>query len=65
MCIAGQGVARVPKLVLTDEVKKGDLLLLFDDYLPVSVDIFLIYPSRKYLSSKVRSFIDFLVNKIG
>lgn len=65
LCTAGQGIARVPKLVLTDELKKGSLVLLFDDFLPVSVDIFLIYPNRKYMPSKVRSFIDFLVSKMS
>ena len=65
LCIAGQGIARVPKLVLSDEIKKGSLVLLFDDLLPVTVDIFLIYPNRKFMPSKVRSFIDFLVNKMG
>lgn len=65
LCIAGQGIARVPKLVISDEVKKGSLVLLFDDLLPVTVDIFLIYPNRKYMPSKVRSFIDFLVSKMG
>lgn len=64
LCKAGQGIARVPKLVLTDEIEKGDLVFLFDDFKPVSVDIFLIYPDRLYLSSKVRSFIDFLLDNL-
>ena len=65
LCKAGQGIARVPKLVLSDEIENGSLVLLFDDFLPVTVDIFLIYPNRKYMPSKVRSFIDFLVSKMG
>jgi DNA-binding transcriptional LysR family regulator len=64
LCIAWQGIARVPKLVLTDEIIKRNLILLFDDFLPVRVDLFLIYPNRKYMPSKVRSFIDFLVSKM-
>ncbi len=64
MCIDGQGIARVPKLVLTDEIERGDLVLLFGNFEPVTVDIFLIYPNRKYISSKVRSFIDFLIEKL-
>jgi len=33
---SGQGIARVPKLVLTDEIKKKKILILacFDDFLP-------------------------------
>jgi len=65
MCKDGQGIARVPKLVLTDEIEKGYLVLLFDNFQPISVDIFLIYPNRKYMPSKTRSFIDFLINKMG
>ncbi|MBJ7537476.1 LysR family transcriptional regulator [Marinomonas transparens] len=64
MCKDGQGIARVPKLVLTDEIENGNLVLLFDDFQPISVDIFLIYPNRKYMPSRTRSFIDFLISKM-
>ncbi len=65
MCVAGQGIARVPSLVITDEIEQGQLIELFSDFLPVTVDVFLVYPNRKYMPLKVRSFIDFLVEKLG
>lgn len=64
MCLEGQGIARVPKIILTDELDTRRLVLLFEDYRPVTVDIFLIYPNRKFLPSKVRSFIDFLSTQL-
>ena len=64
LCKSAQGIARVPKLILTDEIEKGDLVFLFNEFMPVTADIFLIYPNRKYLSSTVRSFIDFIVENI-
>ena len=65
ICKTGQGIARVPQLVLTDELKKGTLVQLFKDYMPVTTDIYMIYPNRQFMPSKVRSFIDFLINKLG
>ncbi|MDO6765568.1 LysR family transcriptional regulator [Agarivorans sp. 1_MG-2023] len=65
MCIAGQGIARVPKLVLNNEIEQRVLVQLFSDFRPEFTDIYLIYPNRKYLPSKVRSFIDFLIDKLG
>lgn len=59
-CKAGQGITRLPEFLLQDELKSGELVELFSEYQPTVIDVFLIYPSRKHMSSKVRSFIDFV-----
>lgn len=65
LCIAGQGITRVPRFHLTDELEKNQLVELFEDYPKIVLDVYLVYPSRKHMSSKVRSFIDFIVSEFG
>lgn len=65
LCKAGQGIARMPSFLFTDEIESGQLVELFPDYKPSVIDIYLIYPSRKHMSAKVRCFIDFVVEKMG
>jgi DNA-binding transcriptional LysR family regulator len=65
LCIAGKGVTRIPRFHLTDELTQNKLVELFDDYPQIDIDIHLVYPSRKHMSSKVRSFIDFVVAELG
>lgn len=65
LCIAGKGVTRIPRFHLTDELTQNKLVELFSDYPQIEIDIHLVYPSRKHMSSKVRSFIDFVVAELG
>lgn len=65
LCLDGQGITRLPKFILTDEVETGKLVPLFTDLPQTNVDIYLVYPSRKYMSSKVKCFIDFVKEELG
>lgn len=65
LCLDGQGITRLPKFILTDEIETGKLVPLFTDLPPIEVDIYLVYPSRKYMSSKVKCFIDFIKEELG
>jgi len=60
MCVAGQGITRIPRFNLNGELERGELVELFTDFTPRLLNVFLVYPSRKHMSSKVRSFIDFM-----
>lgn len=62
--IAGLGIALLPWNICKDAVERGDLLLLLEDWqLPVG-GIYAVYPSPRYLTPKVRSFIDFLIERL-
>ncbi|MBU2918126.1 LysR family transcriptional regulator [Psychrosphaera sp. F3M07] len=65
LCIAGKGITRIPLFHLTDEIEKNMLVELFEDYPKIDIDVHLVYPSRKHMSSKVRSFIDFVIAELG
>ena len=65
LCLAGQGIIRMPLFNLRDEVTTGKLVPLFEDFIPISIGVYLIYPSRKNMPAKVKCFIDFIVDKLG
>ena len=63
--VAGRGITLLPKFCFSDELETGKLVELFTDLPRTFVDVFLVYPTRKHLSSKVRAFIDFIVEEVG
>lgn len=65
LCIAGQGITRIHKFHLTDELETGKLVELFSDYPKLTIDVFFVYPSRKHMSAKVRCFLDFITEHLG
>jgi DNA-binding transcriptional LysR family regulator len=64
MVLSGHGICRLPEFVLEKAIKDKTLAILFSDYLAPTIDVYPIYPSQKYLSTKVRYFIDLLVEKM-
>jgi DNA-binding transcriptional LysR family regulator len=63
--MSGRGVVMVPSWVLSPEVVSGALIRLLPDYRPDAFVIHAIYPHRRHLSSKVRSLIDLLVERLS
>ncbi|MEM7282081.1 MAG: LysR family transcriptional regulator [Pseudomonadota bacterium] len=61
--VAGEGILRIPRFIVYENLKDGSLVELLPDYdwgdLPLSA----IYPPTKHLSPRVRAFIDFLVER--
>ncbi|PJI41558.1 MAG: LysR family transcriptional regulator [Rhizobium sp.] len=57
---AGLGVAMIPDFIARPYIETGELVPLFDDYLPKDRGIYAVYPHRRYLPAKVRVFVDFL-----
>ncbi|WP_411727481.1 LysR family transcriptional regulator [Methyloglobulus sp.] len=56
----GLGLVMLPIYIVGSDIEKGMLKVVLEDYpLPPS-DIHAVYPHRKYLSAKVRGFLDFL-----
>ena len=65
LCLAGQGIIRMPLFNLSDEVATGKLVPLFEDFMPINIGVYLVYPSRKNMPAKLKCFIDFIVDKLG
>lgn len=60
MAAAGLGITRAPDFILGPLVKEGRLQPLLPDWPAIALPISAVYPSRKHLSAKVRSFVEFL-----
>jgi DNA-binding transcriptional LysR family regulator len=59
--IKGHGIVLVPTYIVTEELADGRLVALLGTYGTPEIPIRLIYPSGRLLSSKVRTFIDYLM----
>ncbi|MCJ2180942.1 LysR family transcriptional regulator [Novosphingobium album (ex Hu et al. 2023)] len=60
----GMGIAILPELMIEDDVTSGRLEKVMPDTAQIATTIYAVYPSRKFLSAKVRSFIDFFHAKV-
>ncbi|NVK25132.1 MAG: LysR family transcriptional regulator [Gammaproteobacteria bacterium] len=64
LCVAGEGICKMPKFNLGDLIETGKVVTLLNDYKPQHVEVFILYPSRKHMSAKVKCFIDYVMEKL-
>lgn len=57
---AGLGVAMIPDFIGKPYIESGELVSLFDEFIPTDRGIYAVYPHRRYLPAKVRVFVDYL-----
>jgi DNA-binding transcriptional LysR family regulator len=57
---AGLGLAYLPEWLVAQELASGALTRLFPDYTTFAPRVYAVYTSRKYMTTKVRTFIDFI-----
>jgi DNA-binding transcriptional LysR family regulator len=62
--LAGQGVAMLPVILAADDVRDGRLTRLLPAHDLGEIVIHAVYPASRHLSVKVRSFLDFLVQRL-
>jgi DNA-binding transcriptional LysR family regulator len=58
--LSGLGLVMLPIYIVGGDIEKGALKVVLGDYPLPPLDIHAVYPHRKYLSAKVRGFLDFL-----
>ncbi|MEM8641524.1 MAG: LysR family transcriptional regulator [Cyanobacteria bacterium P01_G01_bin.54] len=62
---AGFGLSLIPWIYVRDDLRAGRLQAVLSEWLPNSATLYAIYPSKRYLTSKVRAFLDFLVEEMS
>jgi DNA-binding transcriptional LysR family regulator len=62
---SGAGIVFEPAFIVGPDVRAGRLVPLLQDFEPLPVPIFAVYPSRKHLSAKVRRFVEFLTERFA
>lgn len=63
--VAGLGVTLLPTFIVGTDLKAGRLRQVLADYCPPQISIHAVFPSRRHLSAKVRSFVDFMAAYFG
>ena len=58
--LAGAGVGAVPTYSVVDDIKEGKLVQLFPEYPLQTTNVFVIYPSRRFVDAKIKTFVEFL-----
>ncbi|HCY64475.1 MAG TPA: LysR family transcriptional regulator [Oxalobacteraceae bacterium] len=58
--IGGMGITLLPRFVIEDALKDGQLRQVMAAYSPPSSGLFAVRPSRRYVPARVRLFIDYL-----
>jgi len=58
--LGGVGVIRQPIFLCAEELRDGRLVEVLHDYRADELGIYAVYPSRKHLPAKVRTFVDFV-----
>ncbi|RZI45040.1 LysR family transcriptional regulator [Herbaspirillum sp. HC18] len=58
--IGGVGVIRQPLFLCAEDLRAGRLVEVLQDYRSYDLGVYAVYPSRKHLPAKVRTFVDFL-----
>jgi DNA-binding transcriptional LysR family regulator len=62
--LAGLGMTFLPRLMVEADLREGALENVLPESARVRAQLYAVYPSRKYLSAKVRTFIDLLVRRV-
>ena len=63
--LAGRGIALQPTFIVGEDIRAGRLQLVLRDYEVDPMGIYAVYAHRKYLSGKVRTFVDYLGGCFG
>ena len=63
--IGGEGLAWRSAWEVSEEVKRGRLLTVLDDFAFPGNNIYAVYPERRLLPAKVKFFIEFLRKTFG
>jgi DNA-binding transcriptional LysR family regulator len=62
---AGVGIALEPDFIINPLLASGALVPILQDFKPAPYSIYAVYPSRRHLSAKVRTFVDFLADRFA
>lgn len=58
--VNGLGIVMLPKYIVGSDIEKGKLKVIMENYPITPLDIYAVYPHRKYLTAKARSFLEFI-----
>ena len=63
--VSGVGVAQLPSFLVHDALARGELETALEGYCAPGLGIHAVYPARRLLAAKVRTFIDYLASQFA
>jgi DNA-binding transcriptional LysR family regulator len=63
--LAGFGIVMQAEIVLADDISRGRLLPVLQDFIPTPRPMHLIYPRDRQGTPKLQSFVDYVVGRFG
>lgn len=63
--IAGAGIVMLPTFIAHQAIARGDLEVILRSFSRPPIGMYVVHPSSRNVSAKVRLFIDFLVSRFG
>lgn len=63
--VAGLGIAILPTFIVGPDLRAGRLQIVLPDYCLPEISIYAVFPSRRYVSAKVRTFVEYLSAYFG
>lgn len=63
--LAHCGIAMCPNFVVEDELRSGELIPVLSAFMAAPLGIYVVYPSNKHLSPKVRAFSDHAMRNLN
>ena len=64
LAVEGVGLMRQPRFLVGDDLRAGRLVEVLQDYTLDPIGIYAVYPSRRHLSAKIRTFVDHLAEHL-
>ena len=65
VCIRGGGIHLWPSFLVEEQLRKGELVEILPAFKASIFGVYAVYPSKKYVSPKVRALVDFLMHKLS
>lgn len=65
MAIAGHGILMHPSFYVAKSIKRGELVPILTQYRWPELNAYAVYPATRHLSTRVRAFVDFLVERLS
>ncbi len=63
--IRGLGITYQPTFIAAEALRAGQVVSILEDYPPIEMGLYAIFPGGRYLPHRVRALVDFLAARIG
>ena len=63
LALAGLGIIKLHRYAVSKQLEEGLLIEIFKDYSQTPLPIYVAYPQRRFIASKIRCFIDYFTPK--